>query len=136
KTCTSVKVGLVTSSSPATPSPLMIPFAIVVLPLPKSPDKSTSTGARRRGASCRPMAMVSSGEEETTSVDDIVPLSQKPGICLRERFDNIGSHQRSLAEPLRCHIAGETMQVYAKPAYTFPVFRAKFRRRTGETDGE
>src|SRR5438445_10973545 len=101
----------------------MIPFAIVVLPLPKSPDKSTSTGARRRGASCRPMSRVSSGEEETTSVDDNVPLSQKPGIRLRERLDNVRSHQQGLATPHRCRIHGETKQVYPQADYTFPVRR-------------
>src|SRR5437879_5806359 len=134
--CTSVKVGLVTSSSRATPSPLMIPLVIVVLPLPSSPNKSTNTGAQRREASWRPISMVSSGEEETTSVDGIVPLSQEPGIRLRERIDKIGGHQGSLADSLRGHVAGETMQVHAEAEYALPVFGAQFRGQTGQHPGE
>ncbi len=60
--CTSVKDGLVTSSSRAAPSPSTIPLTKVVLPLPNSPSSNTKQGGINAFANSRPKAMVSSGE--------------------------------------------------------------------------
>src|SRR5215472_3580983 len=57
-----VNVGLVTSSSEAAWKPSAIPFAKVVLPVPKSPRRTTSLGGASKDASSHPSAMVSSGD--------------------------------------------------------------------------
>ena len=55
-------MGLVTSSSRAAPSALTMPLVRVVLPLPRSPERSTSAGGFNREANYLPHAVVSSGE--------------------------------------------------------------------------
>src|SRR5580704_17229007 len=121
-----MKVGLVTSSSRATPSPLMIPLVIVVLPLPSSPDRRISEGGRRRSANLRPTSIVCSGEEDTISVDDIVPLNQKPGIGLRKRLDKIRRHERGLANSFRRNVASQTVEIDTESEHVFPIFTTKF----------
>ena len=63
---------------------------------------------------------------------DMVPLSQHARVSLRQRFDEIGSHQRSLADALGGHIAGQAMQVDAQAKHALPVLGAKFRGETGQ----
>src|SRR5579863_3593433 len=60
--CTSVKVGLVTSSSAAASKAAAIPLTSVVLPAPRSPRSSTSLGGASKSASVRPKAIVSSAD--------------------------------------------------------------------------
>ncbi len=57
--CSSVKVGLVTSSGSAASRASAMPFTSVVLPVPRSPVKSRSCGGARSAASFRPTAIVS-----------------------------------------------------------------------------
>src|SRR6185437_475093 len=62
-----VKVGLVTSSSEAASKACAIPLTKVVLPAPRSPRRTTSFAGRSKGASSRPRAIVSSGEDVVNS---------------------------------------------------------------------
>src|SRR6201981_162928 len=104
----------------------MIPLVIVVLPLPSSPDRRTSAGTRRRSANWRPTSIVCSGEEDTISVDDIVPLNQKPGIGFRKRLDKIRRQKRGLANSFGGNVASQTVEIDTESEHLFPVFTAEF----------
>src|SRR6267154_612634 len=60
--CTSVKVGLVTSSSSAASNPAAIPLTSVVFPAPRLPRSRTNLGGDRSSVRVRPKAIVSSAE--------------------------------------------------------------------------
>src|SRR5579859_70144 len=97
----SVKVGLVISSSAATPRPLMMPFASVVLPAPSSPVRRIKSGGRKLAASSLPWEIVSSVERERIStvgmsqcLNRVAELRACGGYCA----NNIGGDKWRFAE--------------------------------------
>src|SRR5208283_404949 len=111
--CKRVNVGLVTSSSGAAFSPATMPLVRVVLPLPSSPESSTSTGARRRAANSRPQAMVSSAEWVITSSATLLQLLEEfaPG-----KGDGVGHFTGQNAGGvalLREKLRGQAVEIYS-----------------------
>src|SRR6185437_10190703 len=99
----SVKVGLVMSCSAATPRPLLIPFASVVLPAPSSPVRRTKRGGRKLAASSLPNEIVSSAARERNSTADmsqrlngVAELRTRGGDC----SNDIGGDERRFAKLL------------------------------------
>src|SRR5579864_4572920 len=97
----SVKVGLVMSCSAATPKPLMMPLASVVLPAPSSPVRRIKSGGRKLAASSLPREIVSSVERERISpagmsqrLNRVAELRACGGYCAND----IGGNQRRFAE--------------------------------------
>src|SRR5579863_2133313 len=97
----SVKVGLVMSCSTATPRPLMMPLASVVLPAPSSPVRRTKSGGRKVAASSLPREIVSSVERERNStagmsqrLNSVAELRTRGGDCAND----IGGDEWRFAE--------------------------------------
>src|ERR1700733_2271873 len=103
----------------------MIPLVSVVFPLPRSPVKRTRTGGCNFAAISRPFAIVSSEECEISScglhvdparvrLSAMFPLRQNMRPRFGNRFNQVGSNQRGLADARRGDIAREAMQVHPK----------------------
>src|ERR1700730_9903901 len=90
--CTSVNVGLVTSSSAAAPSPATIPLVSVVFPLPSSPASSNNDGASRRFANSLPHPIVSSADRVITSSPTPLQLPQKFQPAHHYRATHVSCH--------------------------------------------
>src|SRR5260370_5282136 len=91
-----VKVGLVTSSSFAASRPATMPLVKVVLPLPRSPVSSTTTGGFRRLANSLPQSVVSSADRVMTS--SLTPLQLPEELAPRtgNGGGNLAGHEAGL----------------------------------------
>src|SRR5487761_146563 len=131
----SVNVGLVISSSAATPRPLMMPFASVVFPAPNSPASKTSSGARKCAASSLPLAIVSSEECETTSplrISQRLYRVAKLRTCGGNRTNQVARDQRRFAKFLGGQISRQPVEINAARERQRPALRARLRRQTRE----
>src|SRR5882757_2949094 len=119
--CTSVNVGLVTSSSAAAPSPATIPLVSVVFPLPSSPVSSSSDGASRRFANSLPHAMVCSADRVMTSSPTPLQLPQKFPPCHRYRASHVAGHDPGQIGTRRRNLGGRPMQIHAERQNLQPI---------------
>ena len=72
--------------------------------------------------SLRPISMVCSGEDDTISVEAIVPFSQKPGVGLGKRFDKVRRDKRGLANSFRRNVSSQAVEVHTESEYVVPSF--------------
>src|SRR5580698_100476 len=138
-TCTSVNVGLVTSSSSAAPNPATIPFVSVVFPLPKSPVSNTSSGAFSPRANSLPHAIVSSADRVTTL---FASFAIPPRICsatplqLPQKFQprlrhcprHFARHYPRQIRPPRRPFRRRPMQIHAQRQRPQPIVRLELPR--------
>src|SRR5439155_1325654 len=130
--CSSVNVGLVTSSSAAACKPATIPLVNVVFPLPSSPDSSTSTVDASVSANVRPQAMVSSADcVITSSVTRLQLLHQFPARC-RHRSCYFACQNAGFVA-LRAHQFGRSpVQIRSQRHHPVQIPRAKLGDQSRE----
>src|SRR5260370_432668 len=132
---TRVKVGLVTSSSLAAPRPETMPLVNVVLPVPKSPVRRTSTGGWRRLENSLPQLVVSSAEWVMNS-SATLKLPNEPATGGRDVLHNLlGQHAGNFMR-LDGVFGSDPMQVDAKSQDTMPVLSAKLSCEPGKQAGK
>src|SRR5207245_9006911 len=78
---------------PISPSPLTIPLASVVFPVPSSPDNRTRTGGFKRAANSLPHRMVSSAECVMNTSATLLQLPHKSQPRSRKRVCHFARKQ-------------------------------------------
>src|SRR5208283_10692 len=109
-----------------------MPLVSVVLPLPSSPESSTSTGARSRAANRRPQAMVSSAECVMTSSGTLLQLLEQLAPRKREGMGHFAGQNAGGVALLREKLRSQTVQIDAQSEHAQEFTSAKLRNPGGQ----
>src|SRR5437870_2009437 len=99
----SVKVGLETSSTSATPNPSASPFANTVLPAPRSPYSRICAGILWEEARALARSKVCRSDVESMLCGRAPRFRQKP--------QEVGGYQALLTNFFDCQVSRQTMQI-------------------------
>src|SRR5579883_2217769 len=121
-------------------------FEIMVLPVPRSPESATRTGARSVFANSLPQAMVSSADCVTTSTaavdldagdsDMVTKLLNEAMARLRHGIGDFPGKQAGRVRTVDGEIRCTPVQIHAERKDAGPILRAELPRDAGENSGE
>src|SRR6266550_7441835 len=102
-----------------------MPLVKVVFPVPRSPARSTSTGALRRFENSLPQLVVSSAEWVMISSSTLAELLKEFPPGARHSVCNFAGEEAGQIRPARCQLRSQTVKVDAKAQNSRSVVRAK-----------
>src|SRR5260370_23337270 len=113
-----------------------MPLVKVVLPLPRSPVSSTSTGGCRGLAISLPQSVVSSADRVMTSSLTPLKLPEEWAPRTGNGGGNLAGHEAGLLGSCRRQFGRHAVQVYAERQRTGPVIRFELSGQCRKQSGQ